>query len=150
MNKLFILIIFLLGASATTRAQEARKAGEGQSIRHRIFSDYDQAISRIRAGQALAPKPIEATLTSPQALKRHIFPGSNGGGGIPRNTAGARKASIAAPPTAAKLSSATSGAEAAQKSKAEPAKPFDVGAQGTEPPITAPVPAKAKPIQPKN
>ncbi|WP_341834904.1 hypothetical protein WJU16_18350 [Chitinophaga pollutisoli] len=83
MNKLFILIIFLLGASATTRAQDARKAGEGQSIRHRIFSDYDQAIGRVRAGQVSAPKPIEATLSSPQALKQHIFPGSNGGGGFP-------------------------------------------------------------------
>lgn len=150
MNKTIITMILLLTAAFTqVRAQQAdRKASEGQSIRHRMFSDYDQAIAKIRAQQAAAPKAKEATLASPQAVKQHIFPGSNG---ITTKaaTSGARKANTSAA-QGNQLPSTVSAADAAQKNKdadarKAAAKPFDINAQGTEPTET-----KAKAPTPKN
>ncbi|WP_126249396.1 hypothetical protein [Chitinophaga rhizosphaerae] len=141
MNKILLCIILLLGTAVTTaKAQQpARKADDGSSIRQRIFSDYDQAAAKNRSGQSKAPKPKEATITSPQALKQHIFPGANGGGGIPRNIpAGARKANTAAAKSSGQMPSNLSAAEAAQKAqdpKAAKIAPADLGAQGKEPPL---------------
>ncbi len=147
------MIILLTTAFTQARAQQAdRKASEGQSIRHRMFSDYDRAIAKIRAQRADAPKPKEATLTSPQAVKQHIFPGGNGsGGGVTTKaaTSGARKANTAGA-QGNQLPSTVSAVDAARKNKDAEArkaapKPFDLNAQGTE--TSEP---KAKAPTPKN
>ncbi|MGE7778304.1 hypothetical protein ACQKLP_26550 [Chitinophaga sp. NPDC101104] len=114
--------------------QPARKAEDGSSIRQRMFSDYDQAIAKIRASQAAAAKPSEATISSPQALKQHIFPGSNG---VPRNvTTGAKKENAAGAKSQGELPSNLSAAAAKQKIqdlKNEKVAPANLGAQGEEP-----------------
>lgn len=151
MNKTTIIFLLLIcTAFGTAQAQQSdRKAGEGQSIRHRIFSDYDQAIARIRAEQA-APKPKEAAISSPQSLRQHIFPGGGGApAGVPRNTAAARKAATA-PAATGQLPSNVTAKDAADKAKAESkaaATPADLSAQGKEPPLHF---EKPKATTPKN
>lgn len=149
MNKTIITMILLLTAAFTqVRAQQAdRKATEGQSIRHRMFSDYDQAIAKVRASQVTAPKAKEATIASPQALKQHIFPGSNGGGILRTAPAGARKAGSKPAGELPSNLSATEAAQKAQASKAGKPEPPNLEAQGKEPSLHF---EKPKATTPKN
>lgn len=134
MHKFMILNTLLLFAViAGVYAQNAtRKPDDGRSIREYLFKDGKPAPKKV------TPKPKEATITSKEALRHHIFPGSNGSG-VPRNTAiGARKTGNQAGKGASEIPSNQSAAEAKQKAqdpKATKSIPADLGAQGKEPPL---------------
>ncbi|WP_341834900.1 hypothetical protein WJU16_18330 [Chitinophaga pollutisoli] len=154
MFKFFLTIqILLLTAFTAVNAQQTHQPkveGKG-SLKDFVFAPKaGAAATSARSSLKVSTKPKEATLASPQAVKQHIFPGSNGGG-VPRSIAGARKATAKAAP-AGQLPSSASDADAAQKDKAgesakAAAKTIDPAAQGKEPSLHF---EKPKATTPKN
>lgn len=155
MLKFFLIIeIMLLTAFTAVNAQQTHQPKvEGQgSLRAFIFApDRNAGTTSARSSLKVSTKPKEATLSSPQAVRQNIFPGSNGGGGVPRNAAAARKSTAKAAP-AGQLPSSASSKDAAQNDKAgesakAAAKPIDPAAQGKEPSLHF---EKPKATTPKN
>ncbi|WP_341841146.1 hypothetical protein [Chitinophaga caseinilytica] len=139
MYRLFILTsLLLLTGFAGAYAQKA--PDDGRSLKERLFKE---GIPKTIKTQTT--KSPEAAITSKQALRQHIFPGS------PSAPATTFKKSQSQSKNAGgtQLPSSASGADAAKKEsvKAAAVKPVDLNAQGKEPSLHY---EKAKVNTPKN
>ena len=139
MYRFFIFTsLLLLTGFAGAYAQKAPE--DGRSVKDRLFKEGIPQTVKVKTA-----KPPEAAITSKQALRQHIFPGSPAGPvttfkkSQPQNkNAGGTQ-----------LPSNASGADAAKKEsvKAAAVKPVDLNAQGKEPSLHY---EKAKVNTPKN
>ncbi|MGE7778303.1 hypothetical protein ACQKLP_26545 [Chitinophaga sp. NPDC101104] len=139
MYRFFILTsLLLLTVFAGAYAQKAPE--DGRSIKERLFKEGIPKTFKTQTA-----KSPEALITSKQALRQHIFPGSPSG---PATTF-KKSQPLNKNTGATQLPSNASGADAAKKEsdKAAAVKPVDLNAQGKEPSLHY---EKAKVNTPKN
>jgi hypothetical protein len=66
----FLIAVFLVMGLSAAHAQSKR-------TRDLLFPDYSKDVIKLKAAE---PKPAEATISSPQALRARIFKAGNSGG----------------------------------------------------------------------